>query len=91
MSDGQGCKCGAYGACECGCVDVDWTSSNEIEYKKLITDFITILDGDNDIMVKLESGDLSGGSNGRVIEIVERMGEIAVSSQDCSNKSMENG
>ena len=25
MSDGKGCKCGAYGSCECGCPDVDWT------------------------------------------------------------------
>jgi hypothetical protein len=25
MADGKGCKCGAYGSCECGCPDVDWT------------------------------------------------------------------
>lgn len=24
MADGKGCKCGAYGECECGC-DADWT------------------------------------------------------------------
>jgi ribosomal protein L9 len=25
MSNGKGCKCGAYGSYECGCEDVDWT------------------------------------------------------------------
>ena len=25
MADGKGCKCGAYGSCECGCPDIDWT------------------------------------------------------------------
>ena len=25
MADGKGCRCGAYGSCECGCPDVDWT------------------------------------------------------------------
>ena len=31
MSDGMGCKCGAYGDYECGCVDVDWRSAREVE------------------------------------------------------------
>lgn len=31
MADGIGCQCGAYGECECGCPDVDWTPQELID------------------------------------------------------------
>ena len=36
MSDGKGCKCGAYGSCECGCPDVDWTPQEVYDLKATI-------------------------------------------------------
>ena len=33
MADGMGCKCGAYGECECGC-DADWTPQEVYDLKK---------------------------------------------------------
>ncbi len=36
---GDGCKCGAYGAYECGCEGVDWRSSREVELEAELTQF----------------------------------------------------
>lgn len=36
MSNGKGCKCGAYGSYECGCSDVDWTPQEIYDLKAKI-------------------------------------------------------
>lgn len=36
MADGEGCVCGAHGACECGC-DADWTPRELITAREEIT------------------------------------------------------
>lgn len=43
MADGIGCKCGAYGECECGC-GVDWTPQELIDARERIASLEAKLD-----------------------------------------------
>lgn len=42
MSDGKGCKCGAYGSCECGCPDVDWTPQEVYDLRKRLSHLMDV-------------------------------------------------
>lgn len=42
MADGKGCKCGAYGACECGCPDVDWTPQEVYDLRKRLSHLMDV-------------------------------------------------
>jgi len=33
---GMGCMCAAYGECECGCPDADWTPRRELAYREAL-------------------------------------------------------
>lgn len=39
---GDGCKCGAYGAYECGCDGVDWRSSREVELEAEVAEVCSV-------------------------------------------------
>jgi len=44
MSDGKGCKCGAYSYADCGCPDVDWSCGECAKLKAELAEAVRLLD-----------------------------------------------
>ena len=83
MAYGKGCKCGAYGACECGCPDVDWTPqeiydlrSKLKEAENTISEAHAILDGDESKIIRNAKDGYLDGRPDRILTLAERVKAI---------------
>jgi len=79
MADGQGCKCSATGANECGCAGVDWTPQKLIDARAELTRLrAELAEAKRKLESVRNSGDHKAGENFALRYIAEKVGTVGV-------------